>query len=1081
MSFYSKRWMVGGVGLVVAGQASASAINLEVFQDGAPMMQAEVFLDGQSIGSITQKGKFWYESVSAGRHSLEVKTLKKNIPINFKMADEQVALISINCPKSGAKASSSVQIAAYADVNVSQNENGQTVTTLKDESADASTYKGTISGQVNRSSDGKGVRNVRVAVEGTGTETTTDRYGRFNLDLVPGLYQLRLEHPTHRKQTLVDLRVVAKMTVNVDAQLITVASEDSSTAIASHGIEEVTVIARYTANNPIALERMSASIVDNIDFAQVARFDDSSVSAAISRVVGVSLENGRYAVVRGLKSRYQSGYLNGGILPSTDPSRRDLPLDIFPSSIMQSLSLQKTATADVPGSATAGHIDMKTKAITDESFFKASWSVGAGDGLNDDALRTDGGGRDWTGRDDGTREMPDEIAALDDIYVTQNTLTLEQQNAVSKSVALRYDVYKGKVGENYSLDISGGNSWEFDNGQRLGFLSAFRYSNKWSNRSKDQARYSEGVLYDDNGNIVRDENGLAIIQYYPNAVGVIQDTDNTIDTSGLINMQWDINDDHRLGLNNLIVRHSIDSAESTETHRQGTQNPIGDYGFTSTIVTSIEWTEEQVSSHQLLGDHRFVDAGDLELNWQYTLAVATYDKPDAIRYTYQAENARDSFAFFAINRSTNRTSWEEMKEDSKHYSFDIKKPFDGYEFSGEFRAGVNKLSRDREGFQDGYAFVDYNDVTAPDIVKEDPNPNNIIHHETETGRAYYLQTFGVNKDADKGFVGTNYLVEQTINAKYLLADLELWEKVRFIVGARQEDMVTDVEMYAFTPEPLTRLIDEERDLYSLGLTYFFTDQWQLRSSYSETVSWPEIFEVLPRYFRDLTTLSDIIGNPDLKPADIKNYDMRLEWYPSSTESISFALFYKNLDNPIENTFAREGEDFDSYTFANVPGATLEGAEIDMRTEYTLGPDQGHEVFVQFNYADINSSVNLPEDQVEADRNRGLQGQPDYLINLQIGYDHIDTNQELTLVYNRKGPELFIISPAKAEALPNVYEKPFDDLRLVYKKHWDSGLALSLTLSNLLDSTRSYQYEGEGLPYLDYKPGRSFKLKLSFGL
>ena len=207
--------------------------------------------------------------------------------------------------------------------------------------------------------------------------------------------------------------------------------------------------------------------------------------------------------------------------------------------------------------------------------------------------------------------------------------------------------------------------------------------------------------------------------------------------------------------------------------------------------------------------------------------------------------------------------------------------------------------------------------------------------------------------------------------------------------------------------------------------------------------------------------------------------MRLEWYPSETESFSLAAYYKDMTNPIENAFDSVGNDYDYYTFTNVRSGKVRGWELDFRKEFVLGSGYGHEFFVQGNYTDIHSEVDLDDDSAEYDLNRPLQGQPDYIANIQLGYDHLDSGQELTLVFNRKGKELVIVTPAVGSNVTNVYSEPYDDLKLIYTKRFGDDLKLSLSGENILDSEKRQYYEKYDKAYLSYKPGVKYKLKVSY--
>lgn len=946
--------------------------------------------------------------------------------------------------------------------------------------AESAKLLGIIKGRVLRADNRVPLRQVRVSIPGTTINTLTDRFGNFELEAPVGEYELRLEHPDYDDRTLPEVGVRADLALEMELVL------QPATAAARPGeavtLEEVVVTARYT-ENAVNLEYLASGIVDAIDFTQIARFDDSTVSTALTRIVGVNLEEGRFAIVRGMKSRYQSVYFNDGILPSSDPGRRDLAFDIFPASIMKGLSLQKTASPDVPGTATAGHIDMATKQVPDEPFFKISASTVFWDDVSDDVLRAEGGDTDWLGYDDGTRDMPEAVQAIaGQFYVpdgsSNDIYTPEQIEAAGEAIDHR-DINIGESNPDVSLDLSGGKRWQLGE-QSLGFISALRYSNKWTNR--DLYDYSFGQFTDQE----TQEQYVQLTDYTRT-----WDSNNIIDLSAMLNLEWEPAQGHTLGWNNILLRHTVDSVEQ-EYSCEGCFDENADYvyypGSDYAYIYDVDWIEEQVLGSQLWGSHRFEEFGGLKLDWLWLEAKAEFDRPDAKRYTWASTNLNTS-PQLTSGSSNNRFEWEEMDEDSSSYRMDLSLPlFPSAPVSAVLSAGEYLLERERNGSEYGWYYSWPNPGQSDVITQEEiesQQPGDFFTDENICGSGQAsscdgidLQVYGVLPDDDVGFVGRNYLVEQDTDAYYLRADLDFLEKLQASVGVRYEDFSIGAEMYEYSQEPLTPLLEEQFYLPSVALTLPFREQWQLRLAYSETVSWPEIFEIVPRSFQDYDTREVFQGNPDLEPAQIKNYDLRLEWYPGVDESVTLAYFYKDLTNPIENTFIGENEQYSSYSFDNVPSAKVNGWEFDASQVYSLGA--GHELSLLFNYTDISSEVNLPEDTLEYDPNRPLQGQPDYLINFSIGYDHLPTDQQFTIAYNRRGEELAIVTNNEGVALDNnVYEQPYDDLKLIYKKGFTSGLSVLLSLENALGSERNLEYEQEGVPYLKYEVGTRAKLKLSY--
>ena len=940
-----KRKLLGSlIGALMVTQANAAAIKLDILVDGKPAENVRVLLDGREVGHLAVKEGIWLENIGSGVHQLEIGLGSETIPVNFSVDETEAAFIAVVSDSNQAKPFTSVQHVALEDVQVEQQVNGKKVATIKT-GASPDLATGLIKGMLTSNNKRMPVRNANITIVETGDTVRSDRYGTFELDLLPGVYQLRIEHPDFQSRLLGGVRVLPKLELAVDVDLSAnkIDGVENTTINTGPVLEEMLIVATYRPNNPIDFERMSSSVLDSIDFAQNARFDDSMISGAIKRVVGVSLEDDRYAIVRGMKSRYQSTYFDGVILSSTDPGRRDLPLDIFPSSIMQSLSLQKSASADVPGSATAGHIDMRTKEVPNEPFFKISYSFGYGDAHSDDAIMVDGGGKDYLGIDDGFRDIPEEARAVRNSYIDiqDYAVSPEQTEALGESFK-NYGIYDGEPYGDISFGFSGGKRWEVGK-QNLGVIGAFRYGNKWSNNEKTQYEFS---LVD-----VRDENQLPtgekdVRLAYGN---VTHDTDNIIDISGMLNLLWEISDQHKLGLNNILLRHTTNSAESRYSYRaEGSTGseviPPGEpatWDYSERIkVDSIDWIEEELVSNQVWGEHNLDflannddknRVGDLKVTWRVMQANSEYDRPDAKRYSWRSYFSYDSM--FAFSSSGNNYNlWENMEEDNNSYRVDIELPvFEYNSISAVIKSGLYNLERERTGYRYSWYYYGGGLEEVPLSVLQSNDPAVIFSAENIVGSVnddgFVISSGGVKPENDFGIDrGDHYLVEQNSDAYYFLTDVNFWETLRVNIGVRNETFEILADQYSYTVEPLFELLDEEKTLFSLGATYLFSESWQLRAAYSETVGWPEVFEVLPRRFRDIETLTTYIGNPNLKPAEIENYDVRLEWYPSDTESITLGAFYKELTDAIENTFDSVGDDYNYYTFSNVESASVSGWE-----------------------------------------------------------------------------------------------------------------------------------------------------------
>ena len=193
-------------------------------------------------------------------------------------------------------------------------------------------------------------------------------------------------------------------------------------------IEEVVVSGSFIPD----VKRNTSEISAILDSSDIERTGDDNIAIALTRLTGLSLVRGKYVYVRGLGDRYSSASLNGLNLPSPEPLRRVVPLDLFPTSIIESSVVQKTYSADMPGEFGGGIIEINTKAVPLDRILEFSASAGynSATSLKDDGLMYDGGSDDSFGYDDGTRAIPDTIKRA-----INNNLKLDRSNFNSTQLA----------------------------------------------------------------------------------------------------------------------------------------------------------------------------------------------------------------------------------------------------------------------------------------------------------------------------------------------------------------------------------------------------------------------------------------------------------------------------------------------------------------------------------------------------------------------------------------------------------------------------------------------------------------------
>ena len=217
------------------------------------------------------------------------------------------------------------------------------------EEVSSDTANGVISGQLSSRETGGSVSGARVSVVGTDIGAMTNDDGSFSFELPRGEYEITIAHPSYERKTLSGVYAIPGVPVTISPEV----------GMSGSGvIEEVVAVGTYIPDSATSQERDSSAVLDSIGAEQMSQFGDSSAASALKRVAGVSVVGGQFAVVRGLQGRYISSTLNGGLMPSTDPMKRDVPLDLFPASVLGGISIQKSFTPDLPGDTTGGVIMM---------------------------------------------------------------------------------------------------------------------------------------------------------------------------------------------------------------------------------------------------------------------------------------------------------------------------------------------------------------------------------------------------------------------------------------------------------------------------------------------------------------------------------------------------------------------------------------------------------------------------------------------------------------------------------------------------------------------------------------------------
>ena len=874
--------------------------------------------------------------------------------------------------------------------------------------------------------------------------------------------------------------------------LLTLPEEEGGVTIDMPALEEVFVVASFDPSGFEVSERDTSNIVDTIGVELLARFGDSDVAASVVRVPGISVQDDKYVFIRGLGGRYVTSTLNNATMPSTNPTKRTVPLDLFPSNFVNQLDIKKSFLPFMPGESTGGNLVINTKTFPDERTFGVSASLGAVTGITGNTVAVDpfDGAFDALGWDDGARKENIVVQTIGDIvqdggrftddqgqtFQLQQNVLRELQRTAGVFLAEGWDLDFQNAAPNGSVGVNFGDLYYLGDGE-LGVYAAVNYSNDWSQRSNGLRKtYSaSGIIADD--------------QRY-------ESYSNNIDLSGLLSVGYNIGNT-TLEWNNLVSR-STESFVERSVGREGDE-------FRAVYQHTNQWEERQFVSSQLLGSHFLNDDGSLFGEWQFTASQAIRYMPGRTDVRFNAEaNRTDPAAllaaydfslpnneqtdilngfFFSNGGSTKR--WDELTDDNFDASFDITWDVydDGASF-GQFKFGGQAIYRERDADSATYGFFN-NGANAP--LNQSPNvlvsDNIFICGEGDgTVTCDDNRVGGVQNNPTDGFlfqvrtqVSDEYEATLDYNSAYAMYDHTFDTTWQVIVGARYEmyDQVTDT-FDLTTGNPVQGIVDEGSLLPSLGINWFYADDQQLRLAVSKTVARPDFKEASNAVFFDNEFNVRVRGNPNLGISDIINADLRWEWYFGDNEqdNLSMALFYKDMTDPIERVYqAASGTAANSRTFQNSVSAELYGAEVEGRKEFLLTDDYNNTLFVSFNAAYIESEVELLSGEA-----RPLQGQPEFTANFVVGYDNVPGGHQLTLLYNHNGES---IADVGILGLPNILLESRGELNLVYRYDVTDALRLKARMENIFDAEVEYTQGGQ--IFQRYDKGTTFQLGLDWEL
>jgi outer membrane receptor protein involved in Fe transport len=890
-----------------------------------------------------------------------------------------------------------------------------------------------IYGRMTDEANGEGLIEATMkVVTGSNKQALTDLDGNYRLALPPGKYDLRAFYDVYQGRRITGVVVTQGKATRLNVAL----SADVG------AVQEVVVEARSDRRAEGALlqdRKKAAAVSDAISAQEIARTPDSSAGDAVKRVVSATVVDGRFVLLRGLGGRYATTLLNGALLPSPEPDEPSVPLDLFPTSLLANLNVVKSYTPDLPGTFGGGTLLIETNTYPSQFEFKPRLTLG-GDTVTTFRMRNSqaqGGFGETLGFASSDRGLPDALPR--DHRLGAGGESAQQLESQWESFTNVWERRSTRAIPNLGIGASLGDTLRFGN-QRLGYLATVNYGHR------------DGVQTGDFARAARDESANLI----PQDVARTTQGFSTANLSGLASVGYQFDRDNELTFFSLYTRGT-----DTRTYTANGNNNVRGDTYAS---TRLQFITRALSFNQLRGFHRLGILNESEVDWQANVSRVDRDEPDTRDTLYSASLSNpDAQLSFPNQPNSGERFFAELGETSGGGSINLTLPF-----SSDLRVKVGGLTQVSARAFNARRFrylLNENPVDRTQSPEQLFSPENV-------GDSIIIRETTRADDAYNAFLG--------IYAGYVSADYKPVEPLRLVGGVRLEASSQTLTLKdPFTGvESTTGGADQQYldVLPSLNATYALTPEVNLRAGYSYTLARPTFRELAPFIFFDFVRRRNVSGNPDLLETRIHNVDLRAEWFVGENDVLAASAFYKRFQNPIERVI--NNPDAGDLGFENAAGADSYGVELEARTSLARFTPTLRPVRVGANLTLIQSQVDLGNSTVvgaQTNKDRPLQGQSPYVINVNVGYERPESGTEVAVLYNVYGQR---IAEVGVQGLPDVYERPFHrvDITLTQKL---GATQLKLTAANLLNASVSLR-QGD-VTVQTYKPGVAFTAALGWAL
>lgn len=910
--------------------------------------------------------------------------------------------------------------------------------------------QGVLSGVITDSKTNEPLIGVVVKIENTTLGAVSGIDGSYKIEGISiGKHTVMVTYIGYATKAIKQVEIKNGQTTTIHAQL-----EEAATQI-----KEVDIVAtktRATESAVVAAMRKETGIVSGISAAQISKGQDRNAAEVVKRIPGVSIQEGRFVNIRGLKERYNCVWINDAAAPSSETDRRAFSFDIIPAGMLERIMVHKTPSPELPGDFAGGMVKIYTQSIPEKNSVSAGYSVSFREGSTFKPIYTTQGSKtELLGFDNGYRAMPSGIPE----YISKNS---ENITAITKSFKNNWALSPVKAMPDMRANIALQGVLR-KKGVTLGSTTAITYSITASRFNINRADYDSATQ------ISAPTDTVSTKQVN---VGVMQ------------NMALRFKN-HQIDIKLLLNQ----TGREQNTMRGNFINGINDRFFAEyyqarTIVTG-----------QLMGSHKFREH-KTQYEWSGSYSFSSKKEPDfkRIRYSMTPDSLwKAPIANVVDPVNGGGRFFSELRENSFSFNQTLRNEINVNDYTFHLSVG-NYVEYKWRTFST--RILGYTIQPGADAFYLTRLPLDTIFSPANTGESTKFKLDEITGKSDR------YKAQNLQTASYVCANLPIGSRVKLITGLRYEYNKQSLQSF-LNLDSIGLAVVTHFVLPSANLSINVHKNMLLRFVYGKTVNRPEFREWSPFFFYDFEfnagnygSLFPTVFYPKgevLKVAQIHNADVRFEWYPEHGDMIHVGAFFKHFKDPIQQVITPTGgSDSKGFTFINGTKAIVYGAELDVRKNLGfITPNLPRGIMnhfsLVFNAAYINSHVTLPN-LTNLVSTTKLQGQSPYIVNAGLYFQHDSLGLQASLLYNVYGARVYAIGNI---AYGSIGEMEKHTLDFSVSKTFFKRLTVTFSIQDLinqanrlvLDIDRNNKFESNGADreIMHYKNGRYYSLGVKFKL